>query len=332
MLAPRHLRNVDQTLNTGLDLNECTVVGNHNYLTLHVVAHLEVSIQSIPRMRSELLQTEGDATLLVVEVEDNHVDLLVELDHLVGIVYAAPRQVCDVDESVNTTEVNEYTVRGDILNGTLKDLTLLELTDDLLLLGLELLLDESLMRNNDIAELLVDLDYLELHGLAYELIVVAYGVNVDLRAGEECLDTEHVNDHTALRATLDEALDDCIRLESLINLIPRLRHASLLVREDQLTLLVFSALYVNLYQVADLQVGIVAELRSGDNTVALVADVDNNFLLVNRDDLTFNYLVVGYFVKGFVVRLVKFFLANTSGRTILELIPIEIVERLNVLC
>ena len=188
------------------------------------------------------------------------------------------------------------------------------------------------MRYNDIAELLVDLHNLELHGLAYELIVVAYGVNVDLRAGEECLDTEHVNDHTALRATLDEALDDCIRLESLINLIPRLGHASLLVREDQLTLLVFSALYVNLYQVADLQVGIVAELRSGDNTVALVADVDNNFLLVNRDDLTFNYLVVGYFVKGFVVRLVKFFLANTSGRTILELIPIEIVERLNVLC
>ena len=131
-------------------------------------------------MWSELLQTESDTTLLIVEVEDNNIDLLVELDNLVRIVYAAPRQVCDMDESVNTTEVNEYTVRGDILNGTLEDLTLLELADDLLLLSLELLLDESLMRYNDIAELLVDLDNLELHGLANELIVVAYGVNVDL--------------------------------------------------------------------------------------------------------------------------------------------------------
>ena len=131
-------------------------------------------------MRSELLQTEGDATLLVVEVEDHDIDLLVELHHLVGIVDAAPREVCDVDESVNTTEVNEYTVRGDVLDSTFEDLTLLELTDDLLLLSLNLLLDKSLVRYNDVAELLVDLDHLELHGLANELVVVAYGMNVDL--------------------------------------------------------------------------------------------------------------------------------------------------------
>ena len=121
---------MDQTLNTRLDLNECTVVGDNDYLTLHVVTHLEVLIKSIPRMRSELLQTEGDAALLVVEVEDNHIDLLVEFNHLVGIVNTAPRQVCDMDESVNTTEVNKYTVRGDILNCTLEDLTLLKLTDN----------------------------------------------------------------------------------------------------------------------------------------------------------------------------------------------------------
>ena len=67
-------------------------------------------------MRSELLQTEGNALLLVVEVEDNDIDLLVEFDNLVWIVYAAPRQVGDVDESVNTAQVNEYTVRSDVLN------------------------------------------------------------------------------------------------------------------------------------------------------------------------------------------------------------------------
>ena len=171
---------MNQTLNTRLNLNECTVVGDNNNLTLYVVTNLEVSIQSIPGMWGELLQTEGDATLLVVEVEDYNIDLLVELNYLVRIVYAAPRQVCDVDESVNTTEVNEYTVRSDVLNGTLKNLTLLKTADDLLLLSLELLLDESLVRYNNVAELLVNLNNLELHSLAYELIVVAYGVNVNL--------------------------------------------------------------------------------------------------------------------------------------------------------
>ena len=90
------------------------------------------------------------------------------------------RKVGDVDESVNTAEVDEYTIRGNVLHNTLEDLTLLQLADDLLLLGLELSLDESLVRYNYVAELLVDLNNLELHSLAYELVVVAYWVNVNL--------------------------------------------------------------------------------------------------------------------------------------------------------
>ena len=50
-----------------------------------------------------------------------------------------------MDESVNTTKVNEYAVRGNVLDSTLKHLTLLELRDDLLLLSLKLCLDESLV-------------------------------------------------------------------------------------------------------------------------------------------------------------------------------------------
>ena len=81
-------------------------------------------------MRSELLQAESDTLLLVVEVEDNNVDLLVELYNLLRIAYAAPREVCDVDKTVNTAEVDEYTVVGDILNSTLEDLANLILQND----------------------------------------------------------------------------------------------------------------------------------------------------------------------------------------------------------
>ena len=182
-------------------------------------------------MWSELLQTESNTLLLLIEVEDNNVDLLVERYNLVWIAYAAPREVCDVDQTVNTAEVNEYTVSSDVLNGTLEDLTLLELADDLLTLLLELLLDESLVRYNDIAELLVDLYNLELHCLAYEYVVVAYRVNVDLASWQESFDTENVNDHTALSAALDVTLDNFLVLESCINTLPRLAEASLLVRE-----------------------------------------------------------------------------------------------------
>ena len=282
-------------------------------------------------MWSELLQTESDTLLLLIEVEDNNVDLLVESYNLVWIAYAAPREVCDVDQTVNTAEVNEYTVSSDVLNGTLEDLTLLELADDLLTLLLELLLDERLVRYNDVAELLVDLYNLELHCLAYEYVVVAYRVNVDLASWQESLDTEDVNDHTALSAALDVTLDDLLVLESSVNTLPRLAEASLLVREYQLTLCVLLVLYVNLNLVAYLEVWVVTELRSWNDTVALVADVYDNLFLINRDYGTLNHLVLSYLVKCFVIGLLEVCFADACVCAILELIPIEVVEWLYVL-
>ena len=96
-------------------------------------------------MWSELFQTESNALLLVIEVEDNDIDFLIELYYLMRIVYATPREVCNVDESVNTAEVNEYTVRSDVLDSTFENLTLFELADDFFLLSFQLGLDESLV-------------------------------------------------------------------------------------------------------------------------------------------------------------------------------------------
>ena len=232
-------------------------------------------------MRSQLLQSESDTLLLVVEVEDNHVDLLVELHHLVWIVHASPREVSDVDESVNTAEVNKHTVRSDVLDSTLENLTLLQLRDNLALLSLNLLFDKSLVRNDYIAELLVDLHNLELHSLVNKLVVVAYRMNVNLATGQESLDTEYVNNHTTLSAALDEALDYLLVFEGGVHAIPALAEASLLVREDELSLAVFLVFYVNLHLVAHLEVGVIAEFASLDDTVALVADVYDNLLFVH---------------------------------------------------
>ncbi len=83
-------------------------------------------------------------------------------------------------ETVNTTEVDEYTVRGDVLDCALVNLTLLELRHDLLLLSLKFSLDKSLVRYYYVTELLIDLDNLEFHCLAYEYVVVADWMNVNL--------------------------------------------------------------------------------------------------------------------------------------------------------
>ena len=81
---------MDQTLDSRCDLDEGTIVGHDDNLALDLVANLEVGIQSLPRMGRKLLQTQSNTLLLLVEVDDNDLELLVQMNDLLGVVYAAP--------------------------------------------------------------------------------------------------------------------------------------------------------------------------------------------------------------------------------------------------
>ena len=89
-----------------------------------------------------------------------------------------------------------------------------------MLLCFELCFDESLVRNNNVAILLIDLYNLEFHCLAYENIVVANGLHVDLRTGQEGFYAKYIDDHAALCATLDETFDNFLAFKSLIDTLP----------------------------------------------------------------------------------------------------------------
>ena len=218
-------------------------------------------------MGLQLLQTQGNALLVFVEVEDNHVEFLVGLHNVGGVVHAAPREVGDVNQAVNATEVDEHTIGGDILNGTLKHLTFFKLGDNLFALLLKFGLDENLVRNNHVAVFLVDFHNLELHGLAHEDVVVADGLNIDLRSGQECLDAKHINDHATLGAALDVTLDDFIIFKRFVNAFPALGCTGLLVREHELAFVVLLILDKHFHSVAYLQVGVVTEFVVGNDAV-----------------------------------------------------------------
>ena len=222
--------------------------------------------------------------------------------------------------------IDEYAVGGDVLDGTLEDLTLLEFRHDDLLLGLELGLDEGLVRNDHVAELLVDLHHLELHGLIYIDVVVADGLHVDLRTGEEGLDTEDIDDHAALGAALDVTLDDLVLLQGLIDTIPALELTGLLVRESQLAVLVLGRLDVDLDLVTDLQIGIVAELRYGDHALALVADVHQHLALGDGRYGTLDHFADSDVRKRLVISLGDLLLGLiVHAQIVLEGVPVEIL-------
>ncbi len=323
--APAHFGDVDQTFDTRLHFDKGTVVGDDHDLAFHLVAHLEVRVESVPRMRAQLLQTEGDALLRIVEVEDHDIDLLVELDHLFRMADAAPAQVGDVDQTVHAAQVDEHTVGGDVLDRSFQDLALLELADDVGLLGLDLSLDERLVGNDYVAEFLVDLDDLEFHGLVDVHIVVADGLDIDLAARQEGLDAEHVDDHATLRTALDVTLDDFVFLEGLVDTVPGLDGAGALVGEDELAFLVFRVLHVHFHGVADGEIRVVAEFIDADDTFALVTDVHDHFAFVDGGHGAFYDLI---FVDAAQTLAVAFFVGSFLlgvKAVVFERIPVELV-------
>ena len=309
VLAPAHLADVDEAFHTGSNLYECTVIGHDYYAALDFVAHLKLCIKSIPGMRRKLLETESDALLLLVEIKDDNVELLVELHDFLRVTDAAPAEVGDVDETIDATQVDEYTVGCDVLDRTFEYLSLLELADDLLLLSFELCLDEGFVADNDILVLLVDLDNLEFHRLADKYVVVADGLHVDLAARQECLDAEYVDNHAALCAALDESLDDLLVLERLIDTVPSLAEACLAVGKDELATFVLLRFNVDLYGVAHFQVGIVTEFGDGDGTFALVADADGDVTLGDGHYGAFHHIVFVHLTKGLCIDLLLFLVA-----------------------
>ena len=127
--------------------------------------------------------------------------------------FTRPRKVGDVDKAVDTAEVDEHAVGGDVLDSAFEYLAFFELGDDFAFLLLEFGFDECFVGYNHVAEFFVDFNHAEFHCLADEYVVVADRLNVDLRAGEEGFDAEYIYNHTALGAAFDEALDDFVVFE-----------------------------------------------------------------------------------------------------------------------
>ena len=211
---------MDKTFHTGHDLHKSAVVSDDDHFTFDLVTNLQIGIEFLPRLRSELFETQGDTFLTFFEVEDNDVDLLVELNHFGRMVDTAPREVGDVDKAVQTAEIDECTVRNNVLDSTFEDLSDFEFADDFSFLSFDFSLDEGLVGNDDILVVVVDLHNLELHGLADIDVKVADLLHINLRTRQEGFDTENVHDETAFGLTLHIAGDNFLIVVCFVDTLP----------------------------------------------------------------------------------------------------------------
>jgi hypothetical protein len=74
----------------------------------------------IPRVGELLLEAEADAFFLGIDVEHDDIDVLADLENFRGMADAAPTHICDMEQAVETVEVDERAEIGDVLDCALR--------------------------------------------------------------------------------------------------------------------------------------------------------------------------------------------------------------------
>ena len=168
-------------------------------------------------------------------------------------------------QTVDAAEVDEHTVRSDVLDRSFEHLSFLQAAYDHALLLFEFCLDECFVRYDDVLELLVDFDNLEFHLLTNVNVEIANRLHIHLGTWQERLNSEDVYNETTFGAALHIALDNHVLLLRLIDLIPSTEDAGSAVRNHQLAILILLALHENRNDIAFLQVGVVSEFARADD-------------------------------------------------------------------
>src|SRR5262249_17012894 len=127
-----------------------------------------------------LLEAQGDLLLFALDLDDVDLELLVDMDDLVGVGDAAPAHVGDLQEAVDAAQTDEGAELGDVLDHALANLAFLDFRKEVFLHRLALVFQELAAADDDIAAGLVDLEDLALNGAADVVGDVGRASDVDL--------------------------------------------------------------------------------------------------------------------------------------------------------
>ena len=202
-----------------------------------------------------------------------------------------------MDQAVDPVQVHEGAEVDDVGDRPDDDLAALEAVEDLLTRLLALLLEDRPPRQHDVVAAAVELDHLALDLLAEVLVEVLDPPDVDQRRGQEAAHAE-VDDQAALHDLDHGALDGLAGLGGGLDAAPRALEAGALLRQDQAAVLVLLGehqgvdLLAQLHFVRGVDRAADRKLALRDDALGLVADVDEDLVLVDADDLARHYVTL----------------------------------------
>ena len=203
---PRHLGDVHEALDPGLQLDERAVVRQAHHAAAGLGARRVGLLDALPRVGRLLLVAERHAAALTVEVENNDFDLISDLEDLGRVTDTTPAHIGHVEEAIDAAQVDEGSIIRDVLHRAREHHALGQDFQRVLLLLLALLFQHGAAREHHVAAAAVELDDLGADRLADHGGQVLHRPQVHLRARQERLHAD-VDAEAALDDLHDAALD-----------------------------------------------------------------------------------------------------------------------------
>src|SRR6185437_4768531 len=229
-LSPRHFADVDQALDAFFELDEGPVAHHVDDRALDAAAHRVLVGDVLPGAGRLLLEAQGDLLFLAVDVQDLHLDFLVDRDQLRGVADAAPTHVGDVQQPVDAAQVDERAELGDVLDRALAELADFQIAQQSRLLLGPFAFDQRAAADDDVAAGLVDLQHDALNGAADIVADVGRAANIDLAGRQQHVDAD-VDQQAALDFASGDSGHDVALVDALHDLLPGLDLFSLALAE-----------------------------------------------------------------------------------------------------
>ncbi len=286
-LGPGKFRDVNQALDAGFEFDERAIGNEVDDPAFDASGDGVFGFDLVPRVGEFLFEAETDALFLEVDVKDDDVDILAYLQNIRRVADASPTHVRDVQEAVDAIEVDEGAEVGDVLDGALADVTGRHFAKNFGALVAPFLFDEFATGENDVLAFLIDLDDFESVTVPDEDVQVARRADVDLRGGQEGFHAD-VDDQTAFDDGFDFAGDGPAFVTNGENVVPILFELGFFLGKNHHAVLVLEFFDQDINLIAHLDGLDVLKFIGGDDTLAFVADVHEDFLGTDFDDGTFD--------------------------------------------
>ena len=189
-----------------------------------------------------------------------------------------------MQQAINTAQVDERTIIGDVLDNAVDDLTFCKVQDKASALLGACFFEDGATRHNDVATLAVHLEDDEWLRDVHERTDVAYGTDVNLAAGQEGHCAAKINGEAALNASEDNTINAVASVEFAFKNVPSRFAAGTVTAEHGFAVHIFYAINEDFDFVANLKVGFLAghsEFTQRHTAFGFETHIDDGMVIVD---------------------------------------------------